>query len=82
MNVRKNSGKVEEFTFQKVAWSIVKAGGTVELAEEVAKRVWEFFAGKREDKEIETKHIKEKVREELKKKNSRIEESYSSHSKN
>jgi hypothetical protein len=57
-------------------------GGTVELAEEVAKRVWEFFAGKREDKEIETKHIKEKVREELKKKNSRIEESYSSHSKN
>ena len=73
VEVRKRSGKREPFTMAKVASSIVRAGGTVELAEEVAERVFESVKGAAE---VSTQRIKELVSSFLGERNREVAEAY------
>lgn len=74
--VEKKDGKKERFTAAKIARSIVKAGGTVELAGEVADAVSEKISESRE-KLVKTSKIKSYVLSFLAKFKPRIAGAYS-----
>lgn len=78
--VTKQSGQSEPFTVQKIVSSIVKAGGTVELAQDIAEAVAQKIRGSDED-HVESLDIRRLVKEKLGKQEPAIAKSYAAYKK-
>jgi len=76
LQVRKKNGSLEPFTVEKVANSIVKAGGTVELAEEILEAVKYYVSNAGKKGIVDSKQIKSKVVDELAEKDGKTANAY------
>jgi len=65
-NVKKKSGMTEPFDRSKVAGGVVRAGGTAEIAEQVATEVEAWLPTAAVDETVEAEQIRLKVIEVLK----------------
>ncbi len=76
LQVRKKNGALEPFTAGKIANSIVKAGGTVELAAEILERVKYYASNAGKKGIIDSRQIKSKVVDELLPKDAKTAHAY------
>jgi len=76
LQVRKKNGSLEPFTAEKVANSIVKAGGTVELAGEILEAVKYYVSNAGKKGIVDSKQIKSKVVDELASKDAKTANAY------
>ncbi len=73
--VRKRSGKTEKFTLRKVVLSIIRAGGTVELASDVVEHLRSWIH-KRKKGPLTTSEVRSEVLKGLSRKNKSVSKAY------
>ena len=74
--VKKKTGRKERFTVYKIMRSVIRAGGTVELAGEVADAVVEKVLSLKDKSVIHSSDIKKRVLSKLRAKNKRVAKNF------
>ena len=77
MSVEKKNGKAEPFSFEKLFTSIIRAGGTVELAENVAGSVAHALNDSAKGGAVASAEIRRRVSELLRKADKEVAGRYS-----
>jgi transcriptional regulator NrdR family protein len=81
INVEKKGGNIEPFDRSKVATSVVKAGGTEDVGEQIASQIESWIQEAAEGGIVKTSQIREKVLEILKTVNEEAAKLYENYKK-